>query len=103
MTKQVWKDFQVWWKEVTGMEVIIDYESIILGVNPQDPDLVLNLCILIVKRMIYGSRFGHYNANITCFKQLLKFNFDLEKERAIKNNTIFKHNDKWSLFNMHDI
>ena len=39
--------------------------------------------------MIYGSRFGHHIANISYFKQLLKFKYDLEKQISVKNNTLW--------------
>ena len=56
------------WKEITGNEIILDYQSILFEDNPHNPDLLLKLCIIIIKRMIHGS---HYNIiNISYFKQL---------------------------------
>ena len=50
----IWIHFQIWWKEITGNEIILDYKSIVFGVNEHNPDLLLDLCIIIIKRMIYG-------------------------------------------------
>ena len=51
--RHVWTDFQKWWKHVTGNEIDLNYKSIVFGVHPQNPDVSLNLSIIIIKRMIY--------------------------------------------------
>ena len=57
--KHVWTDFQKWWKQVTGNKINLNYKSIVFGVNPQNSDLLLNLCIIIIiKRMIYICKFS---------------------------------------------
>ena len=82
------KHFQKWWKEITGNEIVLDYELIVSGVNPHNPDVLLNLCIIII---IIKSRFGHHILNISYFKPPLKFNYDFEMQISVKNNTLYKH------------
>ena len=38
--KHIWIHFQKWWKEITGNEIVLDYESIVFGVHPHNPDLL---------------------------------------------------------------
>lgn len=96
--KHIWTEFCEWWKDICGEQIELDYKSIVLGENPCNPDLILNLCIIIIKRMIYVSKFGYLNINLHCFKQMLKFQYDIEKQISLENCTEYKHRKKWSVF-----
>ncbi len=93
----IWSDFQKWWNEVTGNEVDLNFESIMFGVNYHNPDVLLNLCIIIIKRMVYTCKFSSHMPCFVYFKKLLKFHYDLEKQIALNNNTLYKHTTKWRI------
>ena len=84
------QNFQKWWKQVTGNKINLNYKSIVFGVNPQNPDMLLNL-IIIIKRMIYICKFSTIQVpSMMYFKKLLNFNYDLEKQISVTSKTHYQ-------------
>ena len=95
-SKHAWLEFSNWWEVKMNEKVDLNYKTIMFGSDTQNPDLLLNLCIILMKRMIYSCRYQNKKTNMSLFKYALKINYEAEKNFAMKNNTLHKFNDKWS-------
>ena len=97
VAKHIWFDFISWWDNVMGNKITLSSKHIMFGyiADNLDLDLLLNLCILIVKRVIYICRLKNQRPHLNHFKQILKTNLLAEKNIAVKNNTMHAFMDKW--------
>ena len=62
-TQPIWKQFENWWKGLSQEETTLNFKSILFGQNTDQPDLLLNLCILLTQKMI--SEAGLINRGLT--------------------------------------
>ena len=99
VSKTLWLDFAQWWENHMNQNFVRDPKSIMFGIEPDNPNLLLNLCIIIIKRVIYLCRFKGVRPHMNHFKSILKINFYAEKNIAIENNTMYKFLEKWNHIN----
>lgn len=95
-----WTDFKNWWEEVSGNKLYLDYKSIVFGIvhaDVQNPNLLLNLCIILVKKVIYNCRFHKQKPTFNCFLNLIRFIYKVEKNIAVERNTMYKFQEKWNI------
>jgi len=90
---KIWNDFKIWYKIHVNSDIELNYKNIIFGL---DSDPIANLCLILIKRVIYNSRFKKQSPSFISFKYLIKFHYKLEKQIAINNNTMYKFMDKWN-------
>ena len=93
--KPIWTEFEAWWKGLSNEDVNLSYKSILFGYNPGQPDLLLNLCILLTKKIIFKSRFKKQIPNFISLVHQVKYNHQLEKKIASNLNTMYKFTTKW--------
>ena len=86
--KKVWIQFKNWWESHSHMRLNLCYKSIVFGYNIDHPDLLLNLCIILLKKMIFNCRFKHRVPTLAQFEDLVSFNYNLERKIAFANNTM---------------
>ena len=53
--------------EISQKEIHLDYQIIIFGIDTRNPDTLLNLCVVLAKKIIYDSRFKNQRPNMTRF------------------------------------
>ncbi len=90
---EIWDDFKLWYDTNFNTDIVLDYKSIIFGMNR---DSITNLCLILVKKVIYYYRFKKQKPSFVFFKILIKFHYRLEKQIAMNNNTMYKFMDKWN-------
>ena len=93
--KKVWIQFENWWERHSHVRLNLYYKSIVFGYNIDHPDLLLNLCIILLKKMIFNCRFKHRVPTLAQFEDLVSFNYNLERKIAFANNTMHKFLFKW--------
>ena len=93
--KKVWIQFENWWESHSHVRLNLCYKSIVFGYNIDHPDLLLNLCIILLKKMIFNCRFKHRVPTLAQFEDLVSFNYNLERNIAFANNTMHKFLFKW--------
>ena len=95
--KKVWIQFENWWESHSHVRLNLCYKSIVFGYNINHPDLLLNLCIILLKKMIFNCRFKHRVPTLAQFEDLVSFNYNLERKIAFANNTMHKFLFKWKI------
>ena len=95
-TQHFWTSFIHWWMEISQNEIYLDNQRIIFGIDTRNPDTLLNLCVVLAKKVIYDSRFKNQKPNMTPFLKTIKFNYMFEKQIAIDANNLQKFKDKWN-------
>ena len=86
--KKVWIQLKNWWESHSHMRLNLCYKSIVFGYNIDHPDLLLNICIILLKKMIFNCRFKHRVPTLAQFEDLVSFNYNLERKIAFANNTM---------------
>ena len=99
VSKSLWLDFAGWWENLMDQKFIMNPKVIMFGIEPDNPKLLLNLCIIIIKRVIYLCRFRKLSPHMNHFKSILKTNFLAEKNTAVGNNTMHRFIEKWENIN----
>lgn len=92
---KIWNDFKSWYETNCNKNVDLDYKKIIFGTGTNDSDRLFNLCLILVKKVIFDNRFKNQIPSIVSFKQLIKFHYKLEKQIAMNNNNLCAFMNKW--------
>ena len=79
------------------MHLKLRYKSIVFGYYIDHPDLLLNLCIILVKKMIFNCRFKHQVPTLAQFEDLVRFNYKVERRIAFADNNEQKFFFKWQI------
>ena len=87
-----WNDFSDWYKQYFNDDIDLNYKLILFGVG-SDP--LVNLYFILMKRVIYTSKFKKQTPSFVYFKYLVEFRYDIEKIIAVKCNTMYKFLKKW--------
>lgn len=95
VAKSLWLDFAFWWENLTNHKFVRNPKTIMFGTNTDNSNLLLNLCIIIIKRVIYLCRFKNLKPHLNYFKAIVRTNFHAEKNFAVENNTMHSFIDKW--------
>ena len=74
-TQHFWTSFIHWLMEISQMKIYLDYQRILFGIDTRNPDTLLNLCVVLAKKVIYDSRFMNQKPNMTRFLKTIKFNY----------------------------
>jgi hypothetical protein len=90
---EIWDDFKFWFDIKTNTSIDLDYKKILFS---NGMDTLLNLCLILVKKVIYDSRFKDQISSIITFKYLIKCHYKLEKQIAIHNHTMYTFANKWN-------
>lgn len=77
-TQPIWTLSQAWWKGLSKEDINLRFEFILFGHNPRQPDLLLNLCILLTKKIISKCRFKRQMPNFHSLVYLVRYNHQLE-------------------------
>jgi len=98
-TRLIWNKFSSFWFLVSGKQVKLTLQDVLLGILDTDVEL-LNYFITLVKLHIWISRKRGVAPNLTAFKKIVKAKFRIEKYVAIKNNTYTegKFQARWQLY-----
>ena len=88
-TRLIWNKFCSFWFLISGKQVKLTLQDVLLGILDTDVEL-LNFFITLVKLHIWISRKRGLAPNLTAFKEIVKAKFRIEKYIAIKNNTEVK-------------
>ena len=93
----IWDEFNMWFETNMNFIVVLDYKKILFGIcTGGDCSTLINLCLILIKKVIYDSRFHNRIPSFLAFKYLIKFHYKLEKQISITNNTMYKFIDKWT-------
>ena len=83
-----WNTFNNWIQTHLKLNINLNYKLILFG---DGTDLLFNLCIILMKRIIYTSKFKNQPPSFKYFEYLIRFHYNLEKT-TMKNS---KFCDKW--------
>ena len=92
---KIWKDFKTWFEGYINTNIDLNYRNIIFGFFDSGP--LINLCLILIKKVIYNSRFKKRIPSLIPFKHMIKFQYKLEKKIAVNNGTLHKFMDKWNI------
>jgi exonuclease III len=93
--KPIWSDMCGWLKRCGYTDLQeLDSCDIILGI--MDKDIIVNLCILITKLVIYRSRLGNKRPSFAAVKAYIRYFKHIEQVIAYTNNNEEKFLGKWS-------
>ena len=70
-----------------NIDIDLNYKLILFGIG-SDP--LLNLCLILMKRVIYNSKFKKQIPSFISFKCMVNFHYNLEKQIAMKCGTMYK-------------
>jgi len=90
--KSIWNDFDDWYHRYFNIDIDLNYKLILFGIG-SDP--LLNLCLILMKRVIYNSKFKKQTPSFISFKCMVNFHYNLEKQIAMKCGTMYKFFKKW--------
>ena len=85
-TRLIWNKFCSFWFLISGKQVKLTLQDVLLGILDTDVEL-LNYFITLVKLHIWISRKRSVAPNLIAFKEIVKAKFRIKKYIAIKNNT----------------
>jgi hypothetical protein len=91
-----WNSFKIWWKNMTEEDITLDKNKVKLGfIENLKNNESLNACILIAKWHIYKNKLN--STPIFFYRYLcdLKYHLVIEKNIAIRQNSLQKHTKKW--------
>ena len=98
VNRNFWNSFTIWWKNITGDEVLINSKVIKVGyleeIKQRD---TLNACLLLAKWYIYRCRLDQSQPFFYKYLCNLRYHIIVEKLIAIKNNRLEKYTDRWQL------
>jgi hypothetical protein len=89
-----WSRFSNWWQDITDVNIQLDRKTIMVGCT-EDTEGALNACILIAKWHIYKSKLNSEQIFFYKFLCELKYALVIEKNIALRNNTLAKYNVLW--------
>ena len=96
--RPLWSVFIDWYRQLTNIYLSLNIEYILFCFKQNRSDLFLNHCMILMKKMIYDSRYRKQKPQFRLFIQLVEFNFSLEKQIAKQNNTMGKFLIKWQKY-----
>jgi hypothetical protein len=105
VTRNLWDQLSLWWKDLSGQEVVITERDIILGLGHKNYNIVmqdqLNSILMAVKWKIHAKKqMGediHFFQIVTAIKRMIEtMNFI-----AIRNGKSLKHNNTWGAISEH--
>jgi hypothetical protein len=93
--KPIWQSLCNWLMRCgyTELQQFNSYD-IVLGIN--NIDIIVNLCILITKLVIYRSKIGNKRPSFAAVKAYIKYFKHIEQVIAYTNNNVEKFLGKWS-------
>ena len=97
-----WSSFSRWWENMMNQRIQLDQKTILVGCITNNNNFEsLNACILIAKWHIYKNKLN--NDLIFFYKFLceLKYAIMIEKNIAVRNNQLQKHNEIWGKIEDH--
>jgi hypothetical protein len=93
-----WNSFMDWWNALSQSTTFLDKKSAFTGFSgKQDKVETLNACLLIAKWHVYKSKINESEIFFYNFLRDFKYNIDIEKTIAIKNDKIEFYTIKWQL------
>lgn len=96
--RKIWSDFKLWYKNNCHTDInILDFKTTLFGLGIRDEVKLRNLCFILVKKVIYDSRFRNQTPSIIAFEYLIKFHYKLEKQIAINTGNMVKFISKWNV------
>ena len=99
---RIWRDFKFWYEENCHMNIgTFSFKTILFGLGVSEFDKLINLCFILVKKVIYDGRFRNQVPSIAAFKHLIKFHYTLEKQIAVSNNNMVNFINKWNVLEVY--
>ena len=77
------------------------FKTILFGVGVSEFNKLINLCFILVKKVIYDGRFRNHIPSIAAFKHLIKFHYTLEKQIAVNNSNMVNFINKWNVLEVY--
>ena len=85
-----------WWNTMTEELTFLDKSSAMTGFIGQHKNInTLNACLLLAKWHVYKNKLNESEIFFYNFLCDLKYNLNLEKTIAIRNNRLDKYTTKW--------
>jgi exonuclease III len=93
-----WNSFTNWCQDMMEEEINFTVVDIIVGIltNTEKYDTI-NACILMAKWHIYKCKLDHSDACFYKYLCELKYNINIEKSIALKNNKLTEYVSKWQI------
>ena len=91
--KKIWSDFKIWYEAFDGCNIELNYKNVIFC---SSSNLLTNLCLMLIKKVIYNCRFSNQRPSLILFKNMIIFHYKLEKQIALSNNSMYKFVEKWN-------
>ena len=96
---QFWKDFEIFWRELTEMHIRLNTIDILLGITRDIyKSELLNYLLILAKHMILSSTINEYQLHFVNFEKKVKQNCNMELNFAKRNNNITKFEAKWGIY-----
>jgi hypothetical protein len=93
-----WNNFMDWWNEMTNSVIFLDKRSVLTGfIGPQEIFNTLNACLLLAKWHVYKRRLDESEVFFHIFLYDLKYNLDMEKTIALRNDKITRYTQRWQI------
>jgi hypothetical protein len=93
-----WNNFMDWWNAMTNSVIFLDKRSILTGfIGPQEIFNTLNACLLLAKWYVYKRKLDESEVFFHIFLCDLKYNLDMEKTIALRNDKITRYTQRWQI------
>ena len=99
IVQELWRNIFEWLQEKTQTNIIFNSKEILFGIE-DNTFLMYNAVFVILKQYIYATRCRNKILNINEAVNVIKYNIQVEKYIAIKNDKLVFHNNKWGLLNI---
>lgn len=90
---KIWSDFKTWYDIMTDSDITLNYKNIIFCCIS---NTLMNLCLILMKKVIYSCRFSNQRPTLVMFKNQIIFHYKLEKQISLSNGTMHKFIHKWN-------
>ena len=98
ITQELWREVFQWLREKTQVDIIFTSKEILFGIE-NNMFLMHDAIFIFVKQYIYAARCRNSLPNINEIMNIIKYNVQVEKYIATKNDKLTYHNRKWALLN----
>jgi hypothetical protein len=93
-----WNAFMNWWNNLTDGDYFLDKKSAITGfAGPIKDFQTLNACLLFAKWHVYRKKLDESEIFFYNYLCDLRYNLEIEKTIAIRNDTMAKYVGKWQV------
>ena len=99
IVQELWGNIFRWLQEKTQTNIMFSSKEILFGIE-NNIFFMHNAIFFIVKQYIYAARCKNKIPNINEVINIIKYNIQVEKYIATKNDKLMYHNNKWALLNI---